>query len=132
MVEGEVHVEDDDDGGVRGAEKLAGHVPAREPELARAADDAPLRRARRDEVALRGQRAAAVRAVVGEDEVDGREAARLVQRRVHREAVRPPDQPRRRVRPLPQRVVEHVHVAERRRVPAVHVVRTPSRRWYIL
>ena len=117
--QGEVHVEDDDDGGVRGAEKLAGHVPAREPELARAADDAALRRARHGEVSHRRQRAAAELAVVGEDKVDGGEAAGLVQRRVHPDPLRPADEPRRRrVWPLPQRVVEHVQVTERRRVPA--------------
>lgn len=116
--QGEVHVEDNDDGGVGGAEEAADHVPAREPELARAADDAPLRRARHPDVAQRRQRAAAVPAVVGEGEGDGREPARLVQRRVERESLRTAHQPRRRVRPRPQRVVEHVHVPERRRVPA--------------
>jgi hypothetical protein len=36
---------------------------------------------------------------------------------VHPDPLRPPDQPRRRVRALPQRVVEHVQVPERRPVP---------------
>ena len=116
--QGEIHVEDDHDGGVRGVEEAADHVPAREPKLARAADDAPLRRARHPDVAQRRQRAAAVRAVVGEGEGDGREPAGLVQRRVERQALRSADQPRRRVRPRPQRVVEHVQVPGRRRVPA--------------
>jgi hypothetical protein len=116
--QGEVHVEDDDDGGVRGAEEPAGEVPAREPELARAADDAALRWGRHGEVPRRRQRAAAVLAVVGEGKVDGGEAAGFVQRRVHPDPLRPADEPRRRVRPLPQRVVEHVQVTERRGVPA--------------
>jgi hypothetical protein len=78
----------------------------------------PLRWGRHGEVPRRRQRAAAVLAVVGEGKVDGGEAAGFVQRRVHPDPLRPADEPRRRVRPLPQRVVEHVQVTERRGVPA--------------
>jgi hypothetical protein len=107
--QGEVHVEDDDDGGVGGAQEAAGHIPSREPELAGPAHDAALRGpSRRVELTLRRQRAA------GEDKVDGREYARAVQRRVHRKALRPADEPRRRVRTFAQFVVEDVHVPERR------------------
>jgi len=80
--EGQVHVEDGDEVGVRGAQDPAGHVPSREPELAGAAHDAAFIRAspRRVEPALRRHCAAAVLPVVaGEDEVDGREIAGAVQ-----------------------------------------------------
>ena len=107
MGQGEVHVDDDDDGGVGGAHQPALHVPSREPELAGAAHDAALRGSpRRIELALRRQRAAAVLSVVaGEDKVEGREYAGAVQRRVHPKALHPADEPRRRVRAFTQHVV---------------------------
>ena len=119
--QGEVHVEDDDGVGVGEAEDPAGHIPSREAELAGAADDGALRGPRQVELAPRRQRAAAVLTVVaGEDKVDGRQYAGAVQRRVHAEALRPADEPRRRVRALPQLVVEHLHVPKHRRAPAGH------------
>ena len=120
MGQGEVHVEDEDAGGVGGALQPALHVPSREPELAGAAHDAALRGSpRRIVLALRRQRAAAVLPVVaGEDKVEGREYAGAVQRRVHPKALHPADEPRRRVRAFTQHVVEDVHVPERRRAPA--------------
>lgn len=114
--ETEVQVEDDDVG-VDGA---TSHVPAREPELAGASHDAALRRPTRGVVdALRRQCAAGVLAGAGgEDEDDGCGGGGAVQRRVHTEGLPPADEPRRRVRPFPERAVEHGHVAERRPVPA--------------
>ena len=103
--------------GVRRLNHLAKRIPARHPEHARAADDGPLHDRAQQGAAEERQGAAAVGAL-REHEVKHRQERAVGEWRADGEPLRAAEELGRRVRALPEHVVDDKHTAEERAVIA--------------